>query len=1453
MNASSNIGIKLSLEGASQAEASLGRISQGVSKLGDAANSIRSAVGGLAGAFVGIGSAVQLVQAADAVTQLNNSLRLATGSASAAGAAYEALFAIAQRSRSNFTELGNTFASITRATQALGVSQQQVLAITETIGNAITVSGASAQASEAALMQLGQGLASGALRGEELNSILEQTPRLAKALADGLGVPVGALKKLGEQGALTAEAVIQALQSQQKVLAAEVSQSVATVGQAYTVLKNSAVALVGTLDQATGTSAGLAQAIMSVGQSLGDIQSAFKGVNAEAVTFDPLADAIATSFEAISVLGVNVAFVVKSIGTELGGLAAQAVAVATGQFSQAAEIGRLMRADAEKARQEVDALSRRLVNARQLRELAESANKGLDFSAEDARLSRQAGNKVASPLDFSKLVDGAGSAKKALKEVDAALDASRDMAKRWADVIADANRIAAESNASALDLSKGQARLLEYLGSPEYQGMDEPARQLALQQLYAAIATEQNTAAQRKLADMLVESQKAHAKSIELLERNASAAAEQVARLELEAVATDLAATSQTSLAVAIEQVTIARLKEQQAAMMADEAAVLAIQKEIDAREKLVKLITSKEVRDASTKAAEDAKREWDRSFEQVQQSLTDALMAGGKSGYEYIKSLFRTLVLRPIIQAVVNPVAGAITGALGFAGPANAAGTMSGLMPGGGFGGLYNGFATSGVGQALGLSGMVEDAAGNMFLSQTGLGSALGGALPFVGAGLAVLSLLKSLDDSGTMHTGGLGAYSAAGGASTGNAVKSANAGFFNLAPADYQASTETASVAMAKSIVGMLDATASTFGQSAGYYAATAFADDTSKDGAWGSLLIKLGDKVLADWGPGGPNYLGKEFADGEAGAKQYAAAVAKDVRDYLITQTPDWADAMLTALGDAPTLDQLGAVVAQINAAATAMDTMGDASAAWAAMTDATTAAIIKALGGAEAAVASMGSYYSNFYTDAERTAVTTQQLTDALGKLGIALPTTRDAYRALVDAALAAGDADLAAKLIGLSDAFASITNATTSSTEALQKAAADLQSSAMAQLQYSINRDKAQLQASADAAASLRDEVQTVFDAITGPIAELRAQAMGTAGSAAQGQAYINQALAAARGTGVLPDATALADAIGAVRNGITGGQYGNSVDQQFAAAKLAGELSALQAVAGDQLTEAERQYQAAQKQIEALDQANAYWQDQLQLSQSGIDATMSVADAVTALQEALKPGSTKGKTSADSGGSGSSRGYFAPSGERVDLIEGVGGTVEQIYGGKIAAAIGNAANGGNTLAAAEIWLNSATGRGLGSSDAAAKAAIEAGATAAEIKRLDDIGRAYQDIQNATGHNPTAAELEEELRRRNIPAFALGINRVPYDMTARIHADEAVIPARFNPFNPGAQAPMGGLGNTARLESLVSQLLERIASLEATAAQGAAAQQAAADTLASVTQGNALVTQAAPTF
>ena len=240
-------------------------------KLKESAGKAKQGFSGLKGIIGGIGAALtagQVIQYADAWTEATNKLRLVTDSSEELSDTQEKLFQLSQDTRSSLSGTVDLYSKLARTTESLGLSQTDLLSITTTVNQAIQASGASSQSAEAALTQLGQGLAAGALRGEELNSVMEQTPRLARAIADGMGLSIAQLREFGAQGKLTAETVTSALLSQGDVVRSEFLQTEQTVGTAFVGLENSLSKAVGRINEAIGATGLLTAGINAVSQAL---------------------------------------------------------------------------------------------------------------------------------------------------------------------------------------------------------------------------------------------------------------------------------------------------------------------------------------------------------------------------------------------------------------------------------------------------------------------------------------------------------------------------------------------------------------------------------------------------------------------------------------------------------------------------------------------------------------------------------------------------------------------------------------------------------------------------------------------------------------------------------------------------------------------------------------------------------------------------------------------------------------------------------------------------------------------------------------------------------------------------------------------------------------------------------------------------------------------------------
>lgn len=313
-------------------------------KASEAAKSISEQLALMQKAYVAL-QATQGVQAlasdlaatADAYNNLQARIKLATGEGEAFNTAFDQVSAIAQRTSSNLESTGNLFAKLAEAGKSAGLGTQaaiaQALSLTETVNQAVQLSGASAQASDAAITQLIQGLQGGVLRGDEFNSVMEQSPRLAKALADGLGTTTGELRKMAEAGQLSSETVIKALQGQADTVASEFSKLPPTVGRALENLSTSWTLYVGETDKATGASSAAAKVIGGLANNLSTIAGYLIDAGQAATAFAALK--LAQHFTGIATAATSSAVAVAANTTAMtaAGAAGSAAAVSVGRFA----------------------------------------------------------------------------------------------------------------------------------------------------------------------------------------------------------------------------------------------------------------------------------------------------------------------------------------------------------------------------------------------------------------------------------------------------------------------------------------------------------------------------------------------------------------------------------------------------------------------------------------------------------------------------------------------------------------------------------------------------------------------------------------------------------------------------------------------------------------------------------------------------------------------------------------------------------------------------------------------------------------------------------------------------------------------------------------------------------------------------------------------------------------
>lgn len=228
----------------------------------------------LAGYMAGLVTVSAAISKMDTYTGLQNRLKLVTSSQVELNKATEDTFRIAQKTYSAWDSVLQVYQRFSDNAKTLNLTMDDTARLTETVSKAVAISGASAAAADAALVQFGQALASGTLRGEELNSVMEQTPALAKAIAQGMGITVGELRTVAAEGKITSQEIVKALRNVEKDVDALFAKTDITIGQSMTLLNNEITKFVGESGKGSGAAQVLAGTIQTLASNLDVLTSA---------------------------------------------------------------------------------------------------------------------------------------------------------------------------------------------------------------------------------------------------------------------------------------------------------------------------------------------------------------------------------------------------------------------------------------------------------------------------------------------------------------------------------------------------------------------------------------------------------------------------------------------------------------------------------------------------------------------------------------------------------------------------------------------------------------------------------------------------------------------------------------------------------------------------------------------------------------------------------------------------------------------------------------------------------------------------------------------------------------------------------------------------------------------------------------------------------------------------
>lgn len=753
------------------------------------------------------------------------------------------------------------------------------------------------------------------------------------------------------------------------------------------------------------------------------------------------------------------------------------------------------------AKQEQSAAESRAAEDAKIRARDEWNQKGLKYLSDAQKLERELKEEralgVAAGYDQKDINERLNAIREdAAKKDKSGAKAAKELKKELSEQAKVYAELAGVSSTYYDDLARGEKQLAK--GEITRDQYIKYVEDLIRKQPFAIALAKEEAEVSKARVKAWEDEVKAAQKQLEVRIKAAESVEDALLKAREEERAHQLAAAAGITHAEAVARLALARAEDNyQKALSkgADGETLLALQRETNARRSLIEVMQQKGVREANEKAAKEIEKEWDKTSQLIGQTLSDYIMGGGKDAAQYLKRLFATLVLQPVVNYGVQ---GAMK-SLGMGpGSGSSASSASGGMPGGGFtdwsswGSTASGWASDasfklvtngwqdmgssmmGLSRTItsvdtylkdlpGMSGGIGSAAGYLgalySLSQGKVGSAAGTAIgtyifPGIGTmiGSALGGLLDGLDDSGTQHKGAGAIYSKATGVQDGAGIY--NQGSFGMGHRDeYSAEMQAGISGIAQGLGQTLDAFAVSFGKTAGYSVATAFADDSSKDGSWGSLKIAdaLGN-VLVNWEDSrSSKWAPKTFADGEEGFKQYQNEIFQSVKGEI--EKMDMAGWGRQILKTATDIDTLNTALQQIATVKTVFEGLGKTMGVFADLSGDLQTQLLAASGGIEALGTNAGAFYQSFYTEGERAQTQRELQMGALGDMGLYIDpfqgdAAKEMFRLTVEGAMSSGQAALAGKLLAMSASFAEtadygqtlLDNTATAAKEAAQEAA-----------------------------------------------------------------------------------------------------------------------------------------------------------------------------------------------------------------------------------------------------------------------------------------------------------------------------------------------------------------------------------------------------------------------------
>lgn len=218
-----------------------GRFNREIEEGTNEANSLMQTIKGAVAAYATIQTLSAALNLSDQLTTTTARMNLMNDGLQTTQDLQNMIYLSAERARGSYQATADAVSKLgLMAGDAFG-SSQEIIAFMEQINKQFTIAGTEAAGVDAAMLQLTQAMASGVLRGEELNSIFEQAPTIIQSIADYLDVPIGSIREMAAEGQITADIVKAAMFAAADETNAKFESMPKTFSQVWTSFQNTAL------------------------------------------------------------------------------------------------------------------------------------------------------------------------------------------------------------------------------------------------------------------------------------------------------------------------------------------------------------------------------------------------------------------------------------------------------------------------------------------------------------------------------------------------------------------------------------------------------------------------------------------------------------------------------------------------------------------------------------------------------------------------------------------------------------------------------------------------------------------------------------------------------------------------------------------------------------------------------------------------------------------------------------------------------------------------------------------------------------------------------------------------------------------------------------------------------------------------------------------------------------